>query len=273
MSTGNNNTDGEQLPLKQQHYGTHEAEYFDLLNESNHRIPRVVLISFLISISVLFVLLLVGIVVLVVQYVQHHKNRSIDLNIHLKLSPQCSTLAIQMNQNISAHDSAHQQIDLENKQEPHITLYLSSFGRINLYSIEKALRQLFQQNLNVNDFDDIQMPYLPCTVEIEPVIFASGNYVLWQVKNDACIQSLSDAIVNSTSQYLSPNAKTTIPAWINTLPPEIRQLKIDMIHKYGSPNVFSQFEPHVTLAWSSSNDTVLSDIVQKYVAHVSCTKR
>ncbi len=36
------------------------------------------------------------------------------------------------------------------------------------------------------------------------------------------------------------------------LPEPLRTEKIEMIEKYGSPNVFSQFQPHVTLAYDNA---------------------
>ena len=38
------------------------------------------------------------------------------------------------------------------------------------------------------------------------------------------------------------------------LPEPQRSEKIRSIRKYGSPNVFSQFQPHVTLAWDQHED-------------------
>lgn len=42
-----------------------------------------------------------------------------------------------------------------------------------------------------------------------------------------------------------------IPDWVIALPEPLRSEKIDMIKQYGSPNVFDQFNPHVTLAWDA----------------------
>ena len=49
----------------------------------------------------------------------------------------------------------------------------------------------------------------------------------------------------------------TIPDWVQHLPEPERSEKIDFIRQYGSPNVFSQFQPHVTLA-CDDNATALS---------------
>ena len=67
------------------------------------------------------------------------------------------------------------------------------------------------------------------------------------VTNTDCLQLMSDALVNATNQFVEPSAKDYIPSWIYDLPEDQQQAKIDMIHAYGSPNVFASFQPHVTL--------------------------
>ncbi|GMI38834.1 hypothetical protein TeGR_g8206 [Tetraparma gracilis] len=90
---------------------------------------------------------------------------------------------------------------------------------------------------------------------------ASGSYAMLSVALSPCLQLLSDSLVNATAQYVSAAAKDYIPSWIYDLPEAEQQLKIDMIHAYGSPNVFSAFEPHVTLAVDSANTTELAAVV------------
>ena len=68
----------------------------------------------------------------------------------------------------------------------------------------------------------------------------------------------SDTIVNASYTFAVPNQP--IPAWVPSLPEPTRSEKIAMIKKYGSPNVFSQFQPHVTLAFDASTSSNLSSI-------------
>jgi hypothetical protein len=44
-------------------------------------------------------------------------------------------------------------------------------------------------------------------------------------------------------------SKLIFVAKVYSLPPAQRDAKIAMVKKYGSPNVFSQFEPHLTIAY------------------------
>ncbi len=91
---------------------------------------------------------------------------------------------------------------------------------------------------------------------------------MWNVALSDCLQSLSDAVVEATFEFAEPNQP--VPSWVKTsvvyfvillsernspkvysLPPAQRDAKIAMVQKYGSPNVFSQFEPHLTIAYST----------------------
>ena len=88
----------------------------------------------------------------------------------------------------------------------------------------------------------------------------------------ACLQFMSDAVVNATyvivafsrsklrhplCMYHLAVPNQTIPDWVQHLPEPERSEKIAYIKQYGSPNVFTQFQPHVTLA-CDANATALS---------------
>ena len=48
---------------------------------------------------------------------------------------------------------------------------------------------------------------------------------MWRVSKTPCLQGMSDAIVNATSQYISPNQP--IPDWVYSIAdPTLRQEKI-----------------------------------------------
>ncbi len=71
--------------------------------------------------------------------------------------------------------------------------------------------------------------------------FTSDAYGMWTVNNNECLQLTSDTIVNATYDLIVPNQP--IPSWVYKLPEPERSEKIAMIKKYGSPNVFDQFQP------------------------------
>lgn len=76
---------------------------------------------------------------------------------------------------------------------------------------------------------------------------ASGNYTLWNAANNSGLQALSDLVVTSLFRLATPNQ--SVPSWVYSLPEPERDRKIAMVKKYGSPNVFSEFNPHVTVAY------------------------
>lgn len=102
---------------------------------------------------------------------------------------------------------------------------------------------------------------LNCTFPTDPRVsnMSGGVYALWKIPVVPCLQYWSDLIVNATFDLATPNQQ--VPSWVFSLPPDLQALKIAMVHQYGSPNVFSQFEPHVTIAADSATPQRLSDIV------------
>lgn len=98
-----------------------------------------------------------------------------------------------------------------------------------------------------------------CNVTLVPEAVLSGSYAFWDVGKSGCLQRLGDTLVNSTSGMIDKHARERIPSWVLDLPDHIRQRKIDMIRKYGSPNVFDEFDPHVTVA----HDNITPDNLHK----------
>ncbi len=90
-----------------------------------------------------------------------------------------------------------------------------------------------------------------CDVALRGVSVGAG-YVMWNVPVSQCLQELSDAVVLATYQFAKPNQKA--PAWVYSLPEPARKAKLAMVKKYGSPNVFSQFDPHLTIAYDTADN-------------------
>lgn len=78
------------------------------------------------------------------------------------------------------------------------------------------------------------------------------------VSVSACVRRYSDGVVNATYHLAAPNQ--SVPSWVYSLPEPERGEKIADIHTYGSPNVFDQFQAHVTIGWAS-NATVVAAAV------------
>jgi hypothetical protein len=134
----------------------------------------------------------------------------------------------------------HTDIDFNSSAVPHATLYLTSFVRARLDAVVRAL--------------DALMPTLParCAYAMDAPQL-SGQYFMWGVAISPCLQLLSDAVVNATYEW--HDYTMPVPAWVyNISDPAARDEMIAYCKTYGSPGVFRQFSPHVTLAWDDVDD-------------------
>ncbi|KYQ90872.1 hypothetical protein DLAC_07743 [Tieghemostelium lacteum] len=168
---------------------------------------------------------------------------SIQLDIHLNLDPVTYELAIEYNQQVNTL-APNDQIFLGKISIPHVTLYLTDFQNDSIPYLQEVI---------LNNIDILSKVGESCQVEMTNIM-VSAQYGMWNATVLPCLQYLSDFVVNNTYQYITPNQ--SIPSWVYALPEPIRSEKIAMITKYGSPNVFSQFQPHITLAWDAIDNLV-----------------
>eukprot|EP00658_Telonema_sp_P-2_P051411 TRINITY_DN39470_c0_g1_i2.p1 TRINITY_DN39470_c0_g1~~TRINITY_DN39470_c0_g1_i2.p1 ORF type:complete len:272 (+),score=93.07 TRINITY_DN39470_c0_g1_i2:53-868(+) len=138
------------------------------------------------------------------------------------------------------------EINLSTIDKPHATLYLTEWQCENgtqsacIAEIKAAVAK------TVTGF-------APCNFSLgEP--FAQGTYAMISVNVTACLQKYSDTMVLATYKFAAKNQ--TPPPWIHNLPEPERSEKLAMVAKYGSPNVFSQFQPHVSIGWSENMTTL-----------------
>ena len=89
-----------------------------------------------------------------------------------------------------------------------------------------------------------------CEVVLAPPAIVSGAYTQWPVQPTDCIQILSDSIVDQMAKLIK--RPPTIPDWVWTLPEPQRSRKLEAIQRWGSPNVFSEFQPHVTVGFDTT---------------------
>ena len=130
----------------------------------------------------------------------------------------------------------NQQINFNVTQQPHVTLYLTRFLSEFTDTIISSVNQTLLAESKLYNLTD-------CTATTNTFVNVTGSYALWNMPIPACLQRMSDIIVNATSQFVDPRVKNTIPSWVNNLPNALKEVKIKMIHFYGSPNVYSQFQP------------------------------
>jgi len=163
------------------------------------------------------------------------------LDLHLKLSAEVSNyieggLSDQINQLCP-----HNEIDF-NKTIPHVTMYLTEYIAADISDVVRTVDALVP---------DLAKKIGDCRIAFgDP--FAQGEYFMWKTKVPACMQKLADNLTMELAKYRNPSQE--VPDWVYELPEPERSNRIEFVKKYGSPNVFQYFSPHVTLAWSDQDD-------------------
>lgn len=176
-------------------------------------------------------------------------------DIHLPLSGAAAATALQANA-LLTHWLPNNQIDLLKKHTAHITLYLTEWrcsapavgvlGALCKEPLDKALTSTLYALAS-----DI------CTVKVGRP-FAAGNFAMLNVSLSPCLRHTADAVVNATHQLAVPNQ--TVPSWVYQLPEPERSEKVRDVQLYGSPNVYTQFEPHVTIGWDANATAVAAAV-------------
>ena len=92
-----------------------------------------------------------------------------------------------------------------------------------------------------------------CEVVLAPPAIVFGAYTQWPVQPTDCLQILSDSIVDQLAKFFKQ--PPIIPDWVWTLPEPQRSRKLEMIQRYGSPNVYDQFQPHATVGFDITTPT------------------
>lgn len=143
-------------------------------------------------------------------------------------------------------------IFLNTTEQPHITAYLTEFEDTD--AVVEA----------VSGVVDGILPQGECEIYLEDIT-VSGCYVLWEVRSNTCLQAISDTVVNVTSKYIVPDQP--IPGWVEDLSEPERSIKEVLIKEYGSPNVYSQFSPHVTVGYDCTPGCMENALADAAASH------
>ncbi|MBK2255299.1 2'-5' RNA ligase family protein [Francisella philomiragia] len=109
----------------------------------------------------------------------------------------------------------------------HLTLYLTSFQSKYIKDIESQLANLAN---NTEPF------------YIETTGFSAGKsgFVMLDIKNSQSLQQLSNSVIKDLAKYR--NKEYPAPSWVKFYPS-----KLASFEKYGSPNAFAEFNPHISI--------------------------
>jgi hypothetical protein len=163
----------------------------------------------------------------------------LGINVHLTFAPPLLSRVIAANANFS-----NESIRFPRPHIPHVTLYLSKFPESSLPHLLDAIREAAKTPAFT----------MPCVSNLSSAAVI-GNYSMLQVAISSCLQYMSDMVVERTHHLALPNQ--TAPQWLLMLPEPLRSMKMDMLSRFGSPSVFAQFDPHITLACSASSAEVV----------------
>jgi hypothetical protein len=116
----------------------------------------------------------------------------------------------------------------------HCTLYMTMYPQ---NTMEKVLPILEKLASNTKEF----------SINSSGLEITAGNWFFMSLDRNRNLQTLADSVVNE----LSPLRSTSdfIPNWARQFPEKMENIK-----KFGSPNVFSEFNPHLTFLPGSDGE-------------------
>ncbi|MFC3909731.1 2'-5' RNA ligase family protein [Legionella dresdenensis] len=173
--------------------------------------------------------------------------QTLPINVYLKLSPhnriseQITQFGRKLEQTYG--DAITPYI---NRYPVHITLYLTRYDARNLTKIIARVKNLAGQ----------QPRFTITTTGIE---LNSHLYASLAVKKNPVLQHLSNRIVMSLSQLR--DHKTQLPSWTRGNPE-----KTASFSRYGSPNTFDCFEPHISLFDGNRADKAMFQKLTAFIA-------
>jgi hypothetical protein len=174
-------------------------------------------------------------------------SHSLRLNIHLPLIKVNKTWGFEQcpyNAALEANLALRQNVESEEldffqQHSPHLTLFMTDFVADN-----ETLQEMIgtvKEVVSNHSLCSISWPQDPTCVKV------AGAYAMIPIAKNDCLQSLSDDIVRALQPYV--HRPPEIPDWVKSLPLIPRLVKLWFISRYGSPNVFRMFSPHVTVGF------------------------
>ena len=124
----------------------------------------------------------------------------------------------------------------------HLTLYLTEYDSKRLPEIQKIVSQFARRQSKF-------------AISFNGMHSTAGKWLMLDNQPSPELQQLADEITVQLVKLRDKNAK--LPDWVSAYPEKVKTFE-----RYGSPNVFAQFNPHVTLLTPNE----FSDGVAKFEA-------
>ncbi|MGF1740086.1 2'-5' RNA ligase family protein [Vibrio profundum] len=148
--------------------------------------------------------------------------------------------------NVSERLSRHQLDSLYKKGYlPHVTLYLTEYPEGSLAAIEKQAKQLAGH-------------WHSFSLTLDELQRTKGDWLMLDVENSRDLQRLADQATLAMEPLRATNPQ--LPSWVSQYPNKLESFK-----RYGSPNVFANFQPHITLL-PKSDSIKLDSFMNSYGA-------
>ncbi|WP_115720687.1 2'-5' RNA ligase family protein [Gallaecimonas mangrovi] len=127
----------------------------------------------------------------------------------------------------------------------HVTLYLTRYPAGSEAAIKAAVAKLVAKQHSF-------------AVQISGFSVTKSRWAFLDVANSAPLQRLADETTMALSPMRSP--KPPLPGWVKAYPE-----KLAAFERYGSPNVFQNFEPHLSLL-AAEKSPALATVAQALAA-------
>ncbi len=109
----------------------------------------------------------------------------------------------------------------------HMTLYLTEYKPESLKKIKEVVNKIAKETK-------------PFDVNFYRLRKTGGNWFMLDAENNGIIQGLADEVTVRLNKYRATDAK--VPDWAKSIPEKVKSFNL-----YGSPNVFMNFDTHITL--------------------------
>ena len=204
-------------------------------------------------------------------------SHAIYLDIHVPLLPfdDCLLTQTLRANELLRQNSDTEQVDLFTKHTPHITLFLADFD-LELHDDRqlengKSLAQLnvtkvnsFLKTISKINFTEV-VQGMDCTLSLseddpdnsKQFYTINGSFTMLNVQNTPCLKALSNATVFPLESFIK--RPVIVPSWVASLEEPERSAAIYRSRKYGSPNIFEGFTPHLTVGFDPSTNNNSAD--------------